>query len=252
MKIKSRFLIILFASVMIALSATWSFAQKNDPIKNEANKVVIDVSQIGKKMGVPEDKIDLGGGKSFMLERWNKEHIKKAIDELKYCFKEPEKTYVLTEVPAPWITLALIQALQPLKVHYLYPGPGGDELELIDLKRGTQSPNYDVLFEVKEQGDDVFINLTSDRSEAVTEGGKHTFDLANLSKVVIPEIPAGKNVFIHGKGMYGVMVTIARNYIKNCKSLSMAAHETDYICAVSFTKERETGDVTHRTLQNNL
>jgi hypothetical protein len=251
MKIKVSGLIILLTSVLISSFTSSGLAQKNDQIKNDPQKVVIDVSQLGKKMGVPEDKIDLGGGKSFMLQRWKKEHIKKAIDELKYCFKEPEKTYVLTEVPAPSITLALFQALQPLTVHYLYPGPGGDELDLIDLKRGTQSPNYDVAFEVIEKGDDVFINLTSDTAETATTG-KHTFDLANLSKVVIPDIPAGKNVFIHGKGMYGVMVTIAKNYIKNCKSLSMAAHETDYVCAVSFTKEREVGDVTHRTLENNL
>ena len=73
-----------------------------------------------------------------------------------------------------------------------------------------------------------------------------------LGHLVIPDIPAGKNVFIHGKGMYGAMVCIAWNYVKNCKSLSVAAHETDYTCAVSFIKEREVGDVTHRTLQNNL
>jgi hypothetical protein len=251
MKIKARSFIVLFASVLIAVSAAWGFAQKKDQGDIEENKVVIDVSQIGKKLGVPEDEIGFVDGSTFKLQRWNKEHIVKAIDELRYCFKEPGNTYLLTEVPAPWITLALIQALQPLKVHYLYPAPGGDELEMIDLKRGKQSPNYDVDFEVIEQGDNVYINLNSDTPETETTG-KHTFDLANLPRVVIPDIPAGKNVFIHGKGMYGVMVCIARNYIKNCKSLSMAAHETDYICAVSFTNEREIGDVTHRTIQNNL
>jgi len=251
MKIKVRYIIVLFAAVLMAVSTGWSFAQTNDKKTEDPNKVIIDISQVGKKMGVPEDTIPFVDGTTFKLQRWNKEHIKKAIEELKYCFRQPEKTYLLTEVPAPWITLALIQALQPLKVHYLYPAPGGTDLELIEFKRGKQEQNYGAIFEVIEEGDNVFINLTTDKPETVTTG-KHTFDINDLSKVVIPDIPAGKNVFIHGKGMYGAMVCIAWNYVKNCKSLSMAAHETDYTCAVSFTKELEVGDVTHRTLQNNL
>ena len=251
MKIKVGYLSILFAFVLMVLYAGLSLAQTNDKKADDPNKVIIDVSKIGKKMGVPEDTIPFVDGKTFKLQRWNKEHIKKAIEELKYCFKEPGKTYLLTEVPAPWITLALIQALQPLNVHYLYPATGGTDLELIEFKRGKQEQNYGAIFEVKEEGDNVYINLTTDKPSTMTTG-EHTFDIKNLSKVVIPDIPSGKNVFIHGKGMYGAMVCIAWNYAKNCKSLSMAAHETDYVCAISFTKEREVGDVTKRTLQNNL
>jgi hypothetical protein len=241
-----RFLAMLIASFVINPFFHFTLAQQN-----EAKRVVIDVSQIGKKMNVPVKEIEGPEGRKFKQQLWKKEDLKKAIADLQYCFKEPEKVYVLTEVPEPWITLALIQALHPLKVHYLYPGPGGTELDLADLKRGKQTPNYDVAFEVVEQGDKVFINLNSDRPEAATTG-KHTFDLNNLPKVLIPDIQAGKHVFIHGKGAYGVMVSIARNYIKNCKSLSMAAHETDYTCAVSNTKGMEPGDVTSRTLKNNL
>lgn len=218
-----------------------------------ADTVVIDVSKIGKKMNAPEDTIPLPGGKTFQLQRWNKEHLNKAIEELKYCFKSPEKTYLLTEVPAPWITLALIQALQPLKVHYLYPAAGGTDLDLMRLKRGKAeaAENYDARFEVKEEGDNVYINLATDKP-GTPEGGGHTFDLKNLPKVVIPEIPAGKNVFIHGKGAYGPMVIIAWNYAKDAKTLSMAAHETDYVCAISHSKTLEPGDVTKRTRENNL
>jgi|GEM_PF-4538420 len=49
MKIKARSFIVLFASVLIAVSAAWGFAQKKDQGDIEENKVVIDVSQIGKK-----------------------------------------------------------------------------------------------------------------------------------------------------------------------------------------------------------
>ena len=251
MKVKFGNLVILFTSVLMFFFYGVSPAQTNNKQADDPDKVIIDVSKIGKKMGAPEDTIPFVGGKTFQLQRWNKEHIKKAIEELKYCFKAPKKTYLLTEVPAPWITLALIKALQPLNVHYLYPAPGGTDLELIEFKRGKQEENYGAIFEVKEDGDNVYINLTTDKPSTATTG-EHTFDIKDLPKVVIPDIPSGKNVFIHGKGMYGAMVCIAWNYVKNCKSLSMAAHETDYVCAVSSTKDLEVGDVTKRTLQNNL
>lgn len=251
MNTRIKGLLILFISIFFSLCTCLSFAQKSSQANNDATKVVIDISKVGKKLNVPEDTIPFVDGKTFQLQRWSKEHVKKAIEELKYCFKEPEKTYLLTESPAPWITVALIQALQPLKVHYLYPAPGGTDLEMIEFKRGKSEQNYGAIFEVKEDGDNVYINLTTDKPSTVTTG-EHTFDIKDLAKVVIPDIPAGKNVFIHGKGMYGAIVCIAWNYVKGCKSLSMAAHETDYVCAVSHAKELEVGDVTKRTLQNNL
>lgn len=251
MKSKSLLFIIIFTFVCIAIFECRSFAQKNNQTITE-KKVVISIEELGKKMGVPGEEIVIPNGEKRYHQEWSKEDVKKVISNLQYCFDSPETTYLLTEISEPWITLALMDALQPLKVKYLYPtSDNGTELEMYNLKRGEQTPNYDVKFEVFEEGDKVFINLTSDRPDAL-EVGHHTFDLGNLSKVVIPEIPASKHVFVHGKGMYSVMVCIAKNYIKGAKSLSMASHDTDYTCAVSFTDELEVGDVTPRTLENNL
>ncbi len=251
MKLKACYIMVLFVSFLTVFPVGSSSAQTKEKETGSADRVIIDVSKIGKKMGVPEDTIPFVDGKTFKLQRWNKKHIQKAIEELQYCFKTPKKTYLLTEVPAPWITLALIQALQPLNVHYLYPAPGGTDLKMIEFKRGTPAQNYGAKFEVKVEGDNVYINMTTDNPSTMTTG-EHTFNIQDLPKVVIPDIPAGKNVFIHGKGMYGAMVCIAWNYTKDCKSLSMAAHETDYVCAVSHIGEYEVGDVTKRTIENNL
>lgn len=251
MNYKVKYLIFLFLIVLTGSTAGCQIAETNSRITSESPKVIINVREIGEKMGVPVEEVIFPDGTKGTTQKWGKGDIKKAINELSFCFNEPEKTYLLTDIPEPWITLALMEALQPCNVLYLYPRPDGVELEMCELKRGKQDPNYDVVFEIVEEGDKVFVNLNSDRPEAATIG-HHTFETENLCKVVIPEIPSEKHVFVHGKGMYCVMVCVAKNYVKGSKSVSLASHETDYTCSVSFTDEREIGDVTPRTLPNNL
>jgi len=249
MKTRAEYFIVLFSFILIVLSVGCSTAQRNAQMISEAEKVVINVKELGKKVGVLEKEVVLPNGKQDSTQEWGKVHIKKAIAELKYCFSKPENTYLLSDIPEPWITVALMEALQPLKVLHLLPD--GVELDSCDLKRGQQASNYDIVFEIVEDGDNIFINLNSDRPEAATIG-HHTFDVKDLCKVVIPEIPTGKHVFIHGKGTYCVTVCVARNYLKDSKSVSLAAHDSPYTCAVSKSNEREAGDVTPRTLPNNL
>ena len=250
-KTKSFSLIMLLAFVGMAIFESQSFTQKNNQTAAEEKKVIISVEELGKKLGVPGEEIVIPNGETRYHQQWRIKDIEQAISELQFCFDSPERTYLLTEISEPWITVALMEALKPLHVKYLYPRSDGTELEMYELKRGEQRPNYDVMFEVVEEGDKVFINLNSDAPD-VEKIGHHTFNLDDLSKVVIPDIPAGKHVFVHGKGMYSVMVCIAKNYIKDAKSLSIGCHDTDYICAVSHTDDLKVGDVTPRTLENNL
>jgi hypothetical protein len=165
--------------------------------------------------------------------------------------KEPDTILLGTNSPAPWITMGIINGMKPMVVNYLYPRPDGVELEMVTLKRGIPEYNYDVIFEIIEEGEKLFINMTSDRPDAV-DVGHHTFEPKNLPKVMIPEIPSGKDVFIHAKGMFCVMVCVALNYITESKSVSIACHDNDYYCGYSSDPAREVGDATVRTLQNNL
>jgi|GEM_PF-2193081 len=255
MKKKARYLIIIFVFVFIGLAATYSIAQKDGQIKSELKKVVISVSEVGEKIGVVKEETVMPDGKKAFAQKWGKAEIKKAIAELKRIYNDPEITYLVTSSPHPAITLAFIQALQPLNVLYLYMEPGGDEVEMCELKKVKQIPapdsNYGVRFEIKEDGDKLFINFNSDSPEA-TALKQHSFDIKNTCKLAIPEIPAGKHVFLHARGRYCVMVALAFNYVKGSKSISIARHEDDYTCAVSFSDEIETGEVTTRTLPNNL
>ena len=255
MKIKLRNLIIVFAFLFIGLAATYSIAQKDGQTKSEPEKVIISVSELGQKIGVKQEETLMPDGKMGIAQKWGKAEFQKAVAELKRYYNDPENTYLVTSSPHPAITLAFIQALQPLNVLYLYMEPGGDEVEMCELKKVKQIPspdsNYGVRFEIKEDGDKLFINFNSDSAEA-TALKQHSFDIKNICKLAIPEIPAGRHVFLHARGRYCVMVALAFNYVKGSKSLSIARHEDDYTCAVSLSDEIEIGEVTARTLPNNL
>jgi len=215
--------------------------------------VIIDVAEVGKKIGVPEKETVMPDGKKAMAQEWGEAEIQKAVAALKEEYKDPKAAYWVTNSPHPAITLAFIQALQPLDVGYLYMQPGGDEVSMCTLKQAKTLPeeNYGVRFEVKEEGDKLFINFNSDSPEA-TAARNHSFDIKNICYLTIPEIPSGKHIFFHGKGRYCVMVAVAFNYLKDAKSISMGRHDDDYTCAVSRSDEIAAGKVTVRTWENNL
>jgi len=177
-------------------------------LKNK--KQVIDLDKISKQLGVPMEEVTLPDGKKMAHPNWGKEHFYKAMELLAPYRKEPDTVLLVTNSPGPWITMGIMNGMKPLTVNYLYPRPDGVELEMTRLKRGTQKNNYDVVFEIVEKGDKLFINMTSDRPDA-TNVGHHTFETKNLPDVMIPQIPTGKDVFIHAKGMYCVMVCITLN-----------------------------------------
>ena len=255
MKLKPTCLILVFAFAFSAIAATGDNAQKDAQVNYGPDKVLISVSELGDKIGVAREETIMPDGKMGVAQKWGKAEIQKAVAEIKRAYKEPEKTYMVTSSPHPAITLAFIQALQPLHVLYLYMEPGGDEIEMCELKKvkGIPEPdtNYGVRFEIIEDGDKLFMNFNSDSPEA-TALKQHSFEIKNICKLTIPEIPKGKHLFLHARGRYCVMVTLAFNYLKDCKSISIARHEDDYTCAVSFSDEIEAGQVTTRILPNNL
>ena len=217
----------------------------------ENKKQVIDLDEMGKQLDVPMAPLKLPDGREVSHASWGKADFNKATELLESYRKEPDTVLLVTNSPAPWITMGIINGMKPMVVNYLYPRPDGEELEMVPLKRGTPENNYDVAFEIFEEGEKLFINMTSDRPD-VMDVGHHTFDTKNLPKVMIPEIPSGKDVFIHAKGMFCVMVCVALNYITESKSVSIACHDTDYYCGYSSDPAREIGDVAVRTLPNNL
>jgi len=241
--------------LVFAATAMASNAQNNGEAAEDSDKIMIEVDKLGKELGVPEEETTMPDGKVLMSQKWGPAEIRKAVAELPKRYNDPEKTYLVTSSPHPAITLAFIQALQPMNVLYLYMAPGGDEVPMCALKKTSELPdadtNYGVRFEIIEDGDNLYMNFNSDSPEA-TAARSHSFDIADTCKLTIPEIPKGKHLYLHARGRYCVMVALAFNYIKDTKSISIARHEDDYTCAVSFSDEIAMGEVTARTLSNEL
>lgn len=255
MKAKVRYSAALLVCFVLCLAAPFCSAEGNGVGEGESNKVTIEIDKFGKKIGVPEEETVMPDGKKAMAQKWGEAELQIAVAELKRYYNDPEKTYMVTTSPHPAVCLAFIQALQPLDVLYLYNRPGETEVPMCSLPKVKRIPdpdtNYGVRFEIIEDGDNLFINFNSDSPEATAQR-KHSFDINDICKLTIPEIPAGKHLFLHARGRYCVMVVLAFNYISDCKSVSIAYHENDYKCAVSFSEDIEVGKVTPRTLPNDL
>jgi hypothetical protein len=244
--------------VMMLISITVTTVcsvRSEDGAAGDTEKVLIEIDKLGKKLGVPEEEMTMPDGKKMKGQKWGKAEIQKAVAVLPKLYNDSGKTYLVTSSPHPAITLAFIQTLQPLNVLYLYMSPGGDEVPMCELPKTAQIPdadsNYGVRFEIIEDGDKLFMNFNSDSPEA-TAARSHSFDINDTCKLTIPEIPKGKHLFLHARGRYCVMVALAFNYIKDTKSISIARHEDDYTCAVSFSDDIEVGEVTTRTLPNDI
>jgi hypothetical protein len=254
MKLKAGSLFFILTIIFIAATIAYSTSQ-DEKAKNDSSKIIIDVNELGDKIGVVKEETVMPDGNKALAQKWDKAAIQKAMAELKRYYTDPTKTYFITNSPHPAFTLAFIQAMQPLNVQYLYMNRGGDEVEMCTLKKVKNIPypafNYGVRFEIKEDGDKIFMNFNSDSPEA-TALKQHSFDIKNTCKLAIPEIPKGKHLFLHAKGRYAVMVPLAFNYIKDTKSISIARHDDDYTCAVSFSDKIEVGEVTKRTLPDDL
>lgn len=195
-------------------------------------------------------------GEMIDMPIWDGKTYERALAALSGWRDAPDGRYYLTDVPSTWLVIALIHALAPAKVGYLYLKEDGVEVDMCRLARGVKpkEENYDVVFEVIEDGDRLYVNLNSDRpvADIAANGGPHTFDIADLPKVVIPDLPTGKHIFMHAKGRFCVMDVIAWNYLPGAKSFSIACHEDDYTCCYSADPSIRVGDVTKRMIENRL
>ena len=214
---------------------------------------IFDLLELSKKYDIPVEYHTLPNGRVIGHAHWDVSAWRRLSDELAQVKPEPGHEYMITNSPEPWITVAAIRQLGAGTLKYLYPDPNGRVLRLPELPKSQTLPadNHDLQLQLIEDGDSLYINMTSDRPEA-RDIGHHTFDVDDLPRLVLPEIPKGKRVYIHAWGMYCVMATVALSYIPDSKALFIACHDSDYVCAYSAVDGVSIGDVAKRTLDNPL
>ena len=201
-------------------------------------KKYIDLAKLSEQIGCVFEDVEVKPGVVIRQTHWTKADYQTAKAAIREKISaDPDASLAIYGSPDPWNTVALVKELG---VRYVYPWPEHSErieLDLSPLAVGLPEDNYDDI-----------INPDLPRGE----GTPHTFRLENVTKVHVPEIPAGKDVYLHAWGMYSVMCAVAATLAESARSVFLASHETDYFCCVSHTPEHEIGDSAARTWENTL
>ena len=203
----------------------------------------IEVEALGRiahtmEIQVPEPPFD-GSGRTMTILRWDRDSIERAIEYLRPV-KASSNDVLLIAHASPWVTLAIAGGLSPC-VCYQYVPRWEMTLPFMDIPHGVPNPEADVFFKVTIEGDFVFIYYEADKPEG---HGIHSFNKDKLSKLVLPEVPAGKHICLYGHGMYIVQTIIAYSYSPGSRSVSTASYEEEeFRCGLSFTNEYHPGDI---------
>jgi hypothetical protein len=203
-----------------------------------AEKIIVDIEELGKQAGVPASMHTSPDGKHQMeIQTWSKPYLEKVLEAVAPYEGQP---IVLTGHVDPWVTMAVRERIASPDLTYRVPM--GD-MELCDLAHGEPNPALDAVFSVLEEDGNVYINFNSDKPGATG----HTFNPADIPKIVVPDLPAGKDIFMHALGMYPVQIAISAELAKTCGSLFLAAHDDQvYTCAICKNGKFEPGDTVPR------
>lgn len=175
---------------------------------------------------------------------WNGTYVEMAISKLQKTYTEPNTHIAFLGHVDVWIVLAMAYGLEQNCKCY-FASPNHDEnntFTYIPLNRmpiGTPSGEVYFSYKMKEDGDTVYMDYTVD--DPAVQG--HTFFHESISKLVLPEIPAGKRLCLHGGGIYPVQWVVTNTYKHVSKSVFTAAHEDiEYTCAWSDDLRYKVGD----------
>ena len=218
------------------------------------DKQYVDLAKLSEEIGCTFQEVSPVPGVVIRQTHWNKEQYQAAKDTIAAQMKaHPDVPLSIYGSPDPWNTVALVRELG---ITYTYPFPEHPEaldLSLKPLAVGNPAYNYDVRYEIREEGEAIYINMSSDNPDLPRgDGTPHTFTIANIPKVSAPELTPGKDVYLHAWGMYGVMCSVAATLAETARSVFLACHETDYYCCATNTPEHQIGDRALRTWENTL
>ena len=115
----------------------------------------------------------------------------------------------------------------------------GKDVDIPQLAHGEANPEGEVAFKTTEKGDAILIEYNMDLPEGIT-----TYDEGNLPKVVVPEVPQGKAVYLSGRGPNYLTVAIAEAYAHTNSSVSLFQPGVGYTCSITHSRAKQLGDLT--------
>lgn len=216
---------------------------------------VIDLALIGKEAGIPTREMPGPFGEVMYDQTWEKKYLPKVFDLLRQ--KIQPGPVPMTGHTYPWVFLSIAYALD-IEDRFAFTVPGGAH-RLIPLKHGPD-PEVGVVFKILEEDDKVFVYFDTDPDKPENkifpqpgaEDGppdmenfvpqEHSFDAADIPKIVVPDIPTGKHVYFYGDGIFPAHLVVAHEMGKGQLSLSVGCHNEDYACVFCTDGTMEVGD----------
>lgn len=228
------------------MTLTWQTKLKTEV--KQMNQV-IDLALVGKEAGIPTKEIPGPFGETMYEQTWTKEYLPTVFSMLQQRIQPGDVP--MTAHTYPWVFLAITYALD-IEDRFVFAVPGGNH-RLIPLMRGTPDPAIGVVFKTLEDGDNLFVYFDTDpdkpENKVFPKSGdevinmenfvpqEHSFDASDIPKIVVPDIPRGKNVYFYGDGIFPAHLVVAHELGKGQKSLWVGCHGEDYTCVFSDTSE---------------
>lgn len=196
----------------------------------------IDIAQLGAQIGMETKEQTLPNGKVINSLVWDQENLLKAVEAVKHLSNEGNPVKITGAAPA-WLVSALTHTVHPCHVG-LYVPQLGKNIDIPQLAHGKTNPEGEVAFKTTEKGNSILVEYNMDLPEGIT-----TYDEENLPKVVVPEIPHGKDVYLSGRGPNYLTVAIAEAYAHTNSSVSLFQPGIGYTCSITHSRAKKLGDL---------
>ena len=207
---------------------------------NNAKEIIentIDIAELGAKIGMEPKEQTLPNGKIVNSLVWDSENLVKAVEAVKHLSSEGKPVRITGQAPA-WLVSALAHTVHPCPVGVYMPTIAKD-VQIPQLAHGEINPEGEVSFKTTEKGNSILIEYNMDLPEGIT-----TYDENNLSKVVVPEVSAGKAVYLSGRGPNYLTVAIAEAYAHTNSSVSLFQPGVGYTCSITHSRDKKLGELT--------
>ena len=212
--------------------------------------ITVNMNDLAESVGVPSSLFTppIPNAKPMVQYDWNGPAVKQAAEQLRRTYQTPGTQLAFLGHVDVWIVLALAYGVEQTCQCY-FASPNHDEnntftyIPLDCLPIGK--PGGDVYFDYKIEEKDGIVYMDYNVDDPAVQG--HSFFHDSISKLVLPEIPSGKTLCLHGGGIYPVQWVVTNTYKQFATSVFTASHEDAfYTCAWSGNGQYQVGDTLPR------